>query len=37
VLLTFALILLFEEARSALLGNDFHSVPAPGVLDFSVP
>jgi branched-chain amino acid transport system permease protein len=37
VLLTFALILLFEEARSALLGNDFHSVPAPAVLDFSVP
>jgi branched-chain amino acid transport system permease protein len=37
VLLTFALILLFEEARSALLGNDFHSVPVPSVLDFSVP
>src|SRR5215210_7292513 len=37
VLLTFALILLFEEARSALLGNDFHSVPVPAALDFSVP
>ena len=37
VLLTFALILLFEEARSLLLGNDFHSVPVPAVLDFSVP
>lgn len=37
VLLTFALILLFEEARSVLLGNDFHSVPVPAVLDFSVP
>jgi branched-chain amino acid transport system permease protein len=37
VLLTFALILLFEEARSALLGNDFHAVPVPSVLDFSVP
>jgi branched-chain amino acid transport system permease protein len=37
VLLTFALILLFEEARSALLGNQFHSVPIPAVLDFSVP
>ena len=37
VLLTFALILLFEEARSALLGNQFHSVAIPGVLDFSVP
>lgn len=37
VLLTFALILLFEEARSALLGNDFHSVPVPALLDFPVP
>ena len=37
VLLTFALILLFEEARSALLGNDFHSVAVPALLDFSVP
>ena len=37
VLLTFALILLFEEARSALLGNQFHSVPIPAALDFSVP
>jgi len=37
VLLTFALILLFEEARSALLGNQFHSVPVPTALDFSVP
>ena len=37
VLLTFALILLFEEARSLLLGNDFHSVPVPAALDVSVP
>lgn len=37
VLLTFALILLFEEARSLLLGNDFHSVPVPAALDFPVP
>ena len=37
VLLTFALILLFEEARSFLAGNDFHSFPVPAVLDFSVP
>lgn len=37
VLLTFALILLFEEGRSILLGNDFHSVPAPAALDVSVP
>jgi branched-chain amino acid transport system permease protein len=37
VLLTFALILLAEEGRSFLLGNDFHSVPVPPLLDFSVP
>jgi branched-chain amino acid transport system permease protein len=37
VLLTFALILIFEEARSLLVGNDFHSVPVPAALDFSVP
>ena len=37
VLLTFALILLFEEGRSILLGNDFHSVPVPALLDVSVP
>lgn len=37
VLLTFALILLFEEVRSVLLGNDFHSVNVPDLLDRSVP
>lgn len=37
VLLTFALILLAEEARSALVGNDFHSVPIPAAFDFSIP
>ena len=37
VLLTFALILLFEEGRSLLAGNDFHSVAVPPVLDVSVP
>lgn len=37
VLLTFALILLFEETRSALLGNDFHAVPVPRIFDFPVP
>ena len=37
VLLTFALILLFEEARSMLVGNDFYSVPVPQAFDFSVP
>ena len=37
VFLTFALILLFEECRSLLVGNDFHSVPIPDALNFSVP
>jgi branched-chain amino acid transport system permease protein len=37
VLLTFALILLFEEGRSILLGNDFPSVPVPALLDVAVP
>jgi branched-chain amino acid transport system permease protein len=37
VLLTFALILLFEEGRSILLGNDFHSVAVPTALDVAVP
>jgi branched-chain amino acid transport system permease protein len=37
VLLTFALILLFEELRSFLVGNDFHAVAVPALLDFSVP
>ncbi len=37
VLLTFALILLFEEARAFLIDNQYHSVPVPKALDFSVP
>ncbi len=37
VLLTFALILLFEEGRSLIAGNDFHSVAVPAPLDFAVP
>lgn len=37
VLLTFALILLFEEARAVLIDNQYHSVPVPAALDFSVP
>ena len=37
VLLTFALILLFEEARAALIDNQFHSVAVPEAFDFSVP
>ena len=37
VLLTFALILIFEELRSIAVGNDFYSVPIPAALDFSIP
>ena len=37
VLLTFALILLFEEGRSMLAGNGFHSVAVPSLLDVSIP
>lgn len=37
VLLTFALIILAEEGRSLAVGNDFHAVPIPALLDFSVP
>jgi branched-chain amino acid transport system permease protein len=37
VLLTFALILLFEEARASLVDNQFHAVAVPAMLDFSVP
>ena len=37
VLLTFALILLFEEARAGLIDNQFHAVPVPPMLDFSIP
>ncbi|MFM9943122.1 MAG: branched-chain amino acid ABC transporter permease [Hyphomicrobiaceae bacterium] len=37
VLLTFALILIFEELRSLLVGNDFHAVAVPAALDFSIP
>ena len=37
VLLTFALILLFEEGRSILVGNEFHGVPVPPALDVPVP
>ncbi len=37
VLLTFGLILIFEELRSILFGNDVHGVPIPAVLNFSIP
>ncbi|MCC6473417.1 MAG: branched-chain amino acid ABC transporter permease [Burkholderiales bacterium] len=37
VLLTFGLILVFEELRSLLFGNDVHGVPIPPALNFSIP
>ncbi len=37
VLMTYALILVFEEARSLLVGNDVHGVPVPGWLSGSIP
>jgi len=37
VLLTFGLILIFEELRSILFGNDVHGVPIPQILNFSIP
>ena len=37
VLLTFGLILVFEEVRSILLGNDVHGVKVPAILDWSLP
>ncbi len=37
VLLTYGLILVFEELRSLLWGDDVHGVPVPAALDFSIP
>jgi branched-chain amino acid transport system permease protein len=37
VLMTYALILVFEEARSLLVGNDVHGVRAPDWLAGSIP
>lgn len=37
VLLTYGLILIFEELRSILWGDDVHGVPIPGVLSASIP
>ena len=37
VLLTFALILLFEETRSLIVGNKLYSVAVPDLFNFSVP
>ncbi|WP_291809484.1 branched-chain amino acid ABC transporter permease [Limnobacter sp.] len=36
VLLTYGLILIFEEIRSLLVGNDVHGVPVPGWLAGSI-
>jgi branched-chain amino acid transport system permease protein len=37
VLLSFGLILIFEELRSILFGDDVHSVPVPPLLRASIP
>jgi branched-chain amino acid transport system permease protein len=37
VLLTYGLILVFEELRSLLVGNDVHGVPVPPLLGGSIP
>lgn len=37
VLLTYGLILMFEELRSILIGNDVHSVTVPSLLSASIP
>ena len=37
VLLTFGLILLFEELRSLLFGDEVHGVPVPAIFDYSIP
>ena len=36
VLLTYGLILIFEELRSMLVGNDVHGVAVPALLDYSI-
>ena len=37
VLLTYGLILIFEELRSIIWGDDVHGVPVPDVLSASIP
>jgi branched-chain amino acid transport system permease protein len=37
LLLTFGLILILEELRSVLFGDDVHGVAVPALLDFSIP
>lgn len=37
VLLTYGLILVFEELRSLIIGNDVHGVDVPAILNWSIP
>ncbi|ALD90813.1 branched-chain amino acid transport system permease protein [Cupriavidus gilardii CR3] len=37
VLMTYGLILVFEEMRSILVGDDVHGVPVPALLDGALP
>ncbi|MBK6630862.1 MAG: branched-chain amino acid ABC transporter permease [Betaproteobacteria bacterium] len=37
VLLTYGLILVFEEMRSIIWGDDVHGVPVPELLSYSIP
>ena len=37
VLLTYGLILIFEELRSLIVGNDVHGVKVPELLNWSIP
>jgi branched-chain amino acid transport system permease protein len=37
VLLTYGLILVLDETRSLIWGNDVHGVPVPAVFDWSIP
>ncbi len=37
VLLTYGLILVFEELRSMIWGDDVHGVPVPELLNYSIP
>jgi len=37
VLLTYGLILVFDEMRSLLFGDDVHGIAVPAFLDFSIP
>src|SRR5215831_10333575 len=37
VLLTYGLILVFEELRSLIVGNDVHGVDVPAIVNWSIP